>query len=476
MVLLSGVDYKTLHYKMRIFTYLILFYAVLILGCKTRIKNPIHTKRERPEWTQTRPIDPSFYIGIGVVNKKNGIDFQSTAKKNALNDLVSEIKITVSTNSVLNQQQNNQIYKQSFESETKVAALNTIEGFEIVDSWEDETNYWVYYRLLKENYHGAKKRKMMAAVDRAETFYRQALSLHPVIDYSQSLRLKVRALAAVQDYLNENIESNINGRNVSLISDIFQSMQQQLVQLRIRSTVQEMNGKVGRPLLQSILAEAFINGNTPVPFVPLTIVSDIGRVRSSSAVPTNDAGKAELFILSIMSRDPVQTVRIVPDMNAIISVDSLNITLKSLLMGMDVSSHLIRLKVVPLQIFLRINEHNLGKSINSNPLETIIRRALNENGCTFINNASQADYTITLSANTRQAPAIWGNMQTADLDLSISLFDNSTNSDVFKDGLQNIKGYHANIEQAGLDAYKQATEQFNRNILPRLMAELYRMN
>lgn len=457
----------------------VFIFLVALAGCKSQqhVSTSQAKSKARPQWTQTRPIDQAYYIGIGVVSKKSGADYQSTGKKNALNDLVSEIRITVSSNSVLNQQQQNRDFKQTFESETRVAALNTIEGFEAVDSWEDDDNYWVYYRLSKDVYASAKRRKMQAAVSRSETFYKQALSLNSVQDYTQSLRLKIRALAAIQDYLNENIESTIMGRNVSLISDIFQSIQQQLIQARIQSNVQQLSGKVGRAVIAPIPATVTDRQTRqPIPNFPLTIQSDIGRVRSTTAVPTDDKGIAEVYILSIMSREPVQTLKIVPDLQNLISVDSLNNTLRSLLLGMDVSSHLLRLSVAPLQIMLVSSEQNLSKPMTATPFESIIRRQLNDNGCLFTNNPALADYTIRLEVNTQKAQAIWGNMQTADLNLSISLYDHSNKSDVMREGLQQIKGYHANIEQAGMDAYKQGADQFNRQIMPKLMNELFRIN
>jgi hypothetical protein len=58
----------------------------------------------RPEWVKTRPFRPGVYTGIGSAPKVGtGADHQSQAKYQALNDLASEISVTISGSSLLYQ-------------------------------------------------------------------------------------------------------------------------------------------------------------------------------------------------------------------------------------------------------------------------------------------------------------------------------------------------------------------------------------
>src|SRR5690606_12314075 len=139
------------------------------------------------------------------INSPN--DYQQIAKKNALNDLISEIKVTVSTNSVLSQYQNNREFRQQFESDTRITALNTIERFETVDSWENKETYWVYYRLSKSEYENARRQKMLSALKRAADYYNRASQFDIRKNYMQALRLKIKAVATVQDYLSEDLQT-----------------------------------------------------------------------------------------------------------------------------------------------------------------------------------------------------------------------------------------------------------------------------
>ena len=97
-----------------------------------------HRANKKPSCVSQRPVNESYYVGVGIAPKANSTQsYQQAAKKEALNDLISEIKVTVSSNSVLQSLQNNAEFKQQFESQVKITALNEIENYEVVDSWEN---------------------------------------------------------------------------------------------------------------------------------------------------------------------------------------------------------------------------------------------------------------------------------------------------------------------------------------------------
>ena len=100
---------------------------------------------------------------------KNRPDVLETAKKNALNDLASEISVTVEGNSLLYTLDRKTQFDESFTSTIKTRSNEQLEGFELVDSWESPTEFWTYYRLSKAEHariKAAKKATVIAtAVD-----------------------------------------------------------------------------------------------------------------------------------------------------------------------------------------------------------------------------------------------------------------------------------------------------------------------
>src|SRR5262245_17154640 len=125
-----------------------------MIACKGRqqlqgpVETPVNTEAERPDWVKARPASSGYYIGVGLASKSRG-DHQETAKKNALNDLASEISVTVEGNSLLYTLDQKTRFDESFTSTIKTTTTELIEGFELVDTWENGTEYWTYYRLSK---------------------------------------------------------------------------------------------------------------------------------------------------------------------------------------------------------------------------------------------------------------------------------------------------------------------------------------
>jgi hypothetical protein len=99
-----------------------------------------------PNWVSSRPNNGFKYVGIGFAEKKGG-NYQMDAKKNALYDLASEIKVDISSNSVLYTVQNNNNFNENFNSLIKLSNSDNIEGYTLVDSYENDKQYWVYYQL-----------------------------------------------------------------------------------------------------------------------------------------------------------------------------------------------------------------------------------------------------------------------------------------------------------------------------------------
>ncbi len=126
----------------------------LLFACKTKDVAKIAPDSDvlKPFWVKNRPINSLDYVGIGVAKINPDVNYIESAKNNALSDLASEIKVNLESNTVYIQTERDGIFKEDFRSTIKTTAATQIEGYEIVDSWQDVNEYWVYYRLSKADY------------------------------------------------------------------------------------------------------------------------------------------------------------------------------------------------------------------------------------------------------------------------------------------------------------------------------------
>ena len=129
----------------------------------TSLKNDL--QNTKPTWLSAKPDQSFYYIGIGHSTKTGTNNFVQEAKKSALEDLVSEIKVNVSGTSVLSQIDANKEFQEKYEQIIKTTAADEIEEFEQVDSWQDDRNYWVYYRLSKQRYKEIKDEQFLISLE-----------------------------------------------------------------------------------------------------------------------------------------------------------------------------------------------------------------------------------------------------------------------------------------------------------------------
>lgn len=154
-----------------------------------------------PQWVLQRPVNPDYYIGIGYCQKSNK-EYQTTAQQKALQDIALQIKSHVQSSSSLNTSSNKQNIQRDYSEKIQVETNLQLEEYELVDSWENPTEYWVYYRLSKVDYQRLLERRLSKALTKglsylykgeewqakgmlrsAATSYAKGLhSLNPVLD------------------------------------------------------------------------------------------------------------------------------------------------------------------------------------------------------------------------------------------------------------------------------------------------------
>lgn len=103
-----------------------------------------------PQWVDNYPIVDTAYVGIGFGLKSNP-DYIKDAKKEALSDLISSISLTVSSESEYSKYENN-FYEDSYQQTIKRHASSKLKGHKLIDTYENDDYYWVYYAITKQAY------------------------------------------------------------------------------------------------------------------------------------------------------------------------------------------------------------------------------------------------------------------------------------------------------------------------------------
>ncbi|MFT3765349.1 MAG: LPP20 family lipoprotein [Minicystis sp.] len=232
-----------------------------------------------PIWVSSRPNTGFKYVGIGFGDKTKGGNYQMEAKKNALYDLTSEIKVDISSNSVLYSVQNNNSFNEDFNSLIKLSNSDNIEGYTLVDSYENDKQYWVYYELDKQQYAEQKALKKRQTIAKASNLIVSSFEEEKNQNFSASLKKRIQAFGVLTPYLSEEINFDASQSNgVKNIFDLTNLIQQQLQSI---SVAQQKNVPSLKPYQSSYSPLSYslqLKSKTPLQNFPFLVSSDEEKI------------------------------------------------------------------------------------------------------------------------------------------------------------------------------------------------------
>ena len=273
--------------------------ALIVASCTpavTQHKSKKKGKQENPSpaWLSNKPQTNQYYVGIGHSTKGGTNNYVQEAKKSALEDLVSEIKVNISSSSVLTQIDENKEFREKYEQMIQTTAVDEIEEFETVDSWEDDKNYWLYYRLSKQRYREIKDKQKRDAVTLAMDFFTKAKQSERLKNTIQALEFYYQGFRAVEKYLAEPITVSFEGKDIILTNEIYASMQGLLdnIQLIADPSKLSLNRRVAQGSVTVIVKASDKTSKTILADLPLKASFDKGAGDVFPDYKTDAGGQA----------------------------------------------------------------------------------------------------------------------------------------------------------------------------------------
>lgn len=451
----------------------------LLVACKGRQPSQVHTEQPenteaaRPEWVKQRPSSSAYYIGIGL-SSKGRPDFQETAKKNALNDLASEISVTVEGNSLLYTLDRRYQFDESFTSTIRTTTSELIEGFELVDSWENGSEYWTYYRLSKAEHARLKAERKSQAIGTALDLHQRARTSIAAGDLKGAMDQDLRALIAMKAYWGENDIVDLDGRQVPLVNEIFGHLQALMTGVRMTLLPERCELTYGNTFKREMLITAshhaggHVKDLTQLPLrihypgvngkvVELKNTDAEGRARTTVQKPDIEAAGPEL-VVSV-------------DMDALVSRELDQALVQVLVKSLTAPEARAPIDLRMPRIFMKAQETNLGQPVADAGIGVVFREELTRRGFRMADRESESDLVLSLSASTRQGGEASG-FYTAYLDLTYAFRDRRNGEVVHEGAKQGVKGVQLDYPRAGLDAYKKAAQDIRKERLQSIVNAL----
>lgn len=416
--------------------------AILLLpGCGGARKTP--TQAAPPDWLQDRPQAPDAYIGIGRADKNlHPVDFAQIAKRNALSDLASEIKVQIDTRSMLYQIENRDRYREDYQSATRLRAQQNLEGYEQVDSWQNDDQYAVYYRLSKSAYQRQQEARRRQALDRARAFFQQGQQLENQGRYADALQQHLQALTILEPYLGASPDE---GGATQLGMEVYQKLLQWAgaVQLRFRPSRVKDVFLGYRPANPVSKLEVTMDGQ---PYAKAQLMIQQGR---RSYQPQTDSRGRWMFQPDRISAqlDRLQAQYRLID-------QSRDINWRDHPLGRRMLEQLpqpeAQLELAPQPAWCQVRWKLPGDAAGSD-LEAAAENALRRAGFTYTASARQAHYALDLQLSERRQETA-NDIQVHYLDIEWSLQRVSDGQTLLQGQITDIKG----VQLKRADARRQA--------------------
>lgn len=428
-------------------------------------------ERPMPEWVRSRPINPAYYIGVGSVSKRvEPVEYAAVAKKNALNDLTSEIRVTVKSESFLNTMQVNKQVQEQFNSTIATTIDEEIEGFEIVDSYETETDYWVFYRLSKAKHEMIRQEKKNAVMRAAFDHLQRARDARSAGNVTGAVDAYLRGLHEMKEYWNDVNRFTENGTDIYLDNQIFQEFKSLVSQVEITVEPAEILLNAGNRFSTEIKATAFLDGK-PVSGLPLTYTYDNGKYRNEFVRKTDSGGDLRIKIDDADMTNPNNQVEITVTATSLEPEDLDRNLMDPLVEGTRSSTAVVPIRTELPAIYFMVQEFNLGENLGTERLAAPLREAMSDKGFRFSPTEEKADYIVTIEAATREGGTSQG-FHVAYLDLDYAVRDKNGNV-LLQNSENNIKGLQLNPNSAGLEAYKKTTKRIEREIVDEILDAIF---
>ncbi len=413
-------------------------------------------QEKQPAWITARPANPLYYIGIGSASKEeHPKDYHQVAKDQALQDLSSEIQVKISSDFIHNIAEKAGLITEDVQSRIRSTTKANLQGYELVDTWEDPHQYYVYYRLSKDTYKKLRQARLNKASSLAKDLYVKAGRQSSLGKVATAIRYYLQALASLQEFIAEPVEVTVGGKKIYLQNAVYGAIQDIFSAIRLQVNPKKITTKTGQALKKPIRVTASFQtaggSSIPVAELPVEFAFVRGKGQLEKLVRTDNRGLANCHVSAVTSGEKLQIIRARVRPELFTEQNSSSALYLSLLKNLSIPQTRVLLTVSGLTAYIEASEENLGHKTEILFVEPRLKESLADSGLTFTDDPTNADIMITLKVRSRKGAKVY-NLYSAFADLTLSVMSLSSGKEIFKKVLNNVKGIQLDYEKAGVKA------------------------
>lgn len=222
-------------------------------------------------------------------------------------------------------------------------------------------------------------------------------------------------------------------------------------------------------LFKNPIAVTVSRAGVPLADIPIHFAISKGeKLQFETNIPTDKGGIATL----IMNGDQIKrsgklVVKAYIDVPELLNVDPETEFYKKTILEHPPFQLNLKVEVIAPTVYIQSSELNLGKNMEIQLLAPAIKKTLVDLDYKFVDQEEGADYTIYIEASTRPGQNAQY-MYFSYLDATIAMIQNSTEKEIYKNGLSSVKGGGSSYELASVKAYEKAIDVFLKDFVSEL--------
>ena len=459
--------------KINVHLIVVLLISILLVQC-TGSKNTVSESQpmqqvggNMPSWVKSRPIDDQYYTGIAVASKSaNPTSYALAAQRNAINEMASQIEVNVKSNSMLFSFEDNNAYRDEYKEFIQVKANQDVSNYEEVASWENDYEFWVYYRLSKEQFQKDKQLKINQAISLSKDALKRAEYLENKGDVVTAMKEYFVALNPIKPYLGEPLSTTYELDSVYLGNFLFDKISgiAQKIEIAPANALVESvwGGKLSSLELKFIVTDS---ASIALKEVPVSFTYSEGIIRPREDV-SNQNGEVFTEVNKISSTNRLQEVQAEVSFEKMIVGDQRVDEVTQLVLNkLHNPTASINVKVSAPSIYVESSEKTFLKPKGTSLKQAFLSKA-SQMGFEIVDSEKEADIIVAIEADTKES-GITSELHNSYLNGSVSIRDKQSNALLYQENLNNIKGVSSNYDLASEQAYIKAVEIIREKIVPR---------
>lgn len=414
-----------------------------------------------PGWVQQQPVDQSFYIGIGIVQKIPGqTNHIAKARENALNEISSNISVSLLSESNLRIVQEAGMHQESFYTIINTQTKADLEGYELVDVWENKNEFRVYYRLSKSYYHELLRKKLEQAIMRAVRLFEEGQNAENSGNIKQALSFYLQATAEIANYWGIGLEIPGRHQPVFIDTEVYIRIKELLSRVKIDAKPLVVKSRfLEAPEVPVLISTSYSSpsGNSAIEGIPVTAIISKGKAALNQINAVDASGSTTLFVNRAESIG-ITELKAFVDLKVLSGLSD-QMFAKPVFASLSEPSVNIFIEVEPVRVFLEPDEILLGKSNSPSVTAAKIAQALTSNGWVIASNTNESEFILKINASARVGTERAG-IHTAFADGSISLIRNLGKEELYTGSISQVSGAGRDYESAARLALVNLAERF----------------